>query len=114
MKDETATEDTKHSYTWGELVTAVKYWAYTRDLLHQENAQGQMLKVIEEVGELASAIAKKKQMDDVKDAIGDVLVTIIILANQLNVRPIDCLRLAYEEIKDRGGKTVNGVFIKND
>jgi NTP pyrophosphatase (non-canonical NTP hydrolase) len=73
-----------------------------------------MLKVMEEVGELSSAIAKQKHMGEVKDAVGDVLVTIIILANQLGVRPIDCLRLAYDEIKDRGGKTVNGVFIKND
>jgi NTP pyrophosphatase (non-canonical NTP hydrolase) len=114
MKDETITESTKHSYTWGELETGVRDWAYARNLLHQENAQGQMLKVMEEVGELSSAIAKQKHMGEVKDAIGDVLVTIIILANQLGVRPIDCLRLAYDEIKDRGGKTVNGVFIKND
>ena len=96
-----------------DLEMLVALWAKDKGLIKKENSSRQMLKVMEEVGELAGSLAKNNHEATI-DAIGDVLVTIIILANQLGVRPIDCLRLAYDEIKDRGGKTVNGVFIKND
>jgi hypothetical protein len=46
------------------------------------------------------------------DAIGDVLVTIIILSYQLELNPWDCLESAYNEIKERKGQTIDGVFIK--
>jgi len=61
-------------------------WAIKRGITAPENAPKQMLKVVEEVGELASGIAKGKQ-DETIDAIGDVLVTIIILAYQLELNP---------------------------
>jgi len=64
-----------------------------------------------EVGELASAVAKDNE-DATVDAIGDVLVTIIILSAQLELSPWYCLESAYEEIRNRKGKTVDGVFIK--
>ena len=47
-----------------------------------------------------------------KDAIGDVVVTLIILAQQIGTTFEDCVMLAYDEIKDRRGKLVDGVFIK--
>ena len=86
-------------------------WAKQRDLIKQENAPKQFLKVAEELGELASAIAKKDE-EEIADAIGDTLVTLIILSAQLEFDPIACLNIAWDEIKDRKGKTVNGVFIK--
>ena len=43
---------------------------------------------------------------------GDIFVTLIILCDQLNLDLVDCLARAYEKIKDRKGKTINGVFIK--
>lgn len=86
-------------------------WAIERGLVERENANKQMLKVMEEVGELASAIAKNKEEETI-DAIGDVLVTLIILSAQLELNPWDCLETSYNEIKGRKGKLVNGVFIK--
>lgn len=63
--------------------------------------------------EVADALAKNKP-EELKDGIGDVVVTLIILAQQ-NVLTLDeCLETAYNEIADRKGKTVNGVFVKEE
>ena len=43
---------------------------------------------------------------------GDSFVTLIILSMQLGLHPSECLEAAWNEIKDRKGKTKNGVFIK--
>lgn len=94
-----------------DLEMKVVDWAHRRNLVQPENANRQMLKVMEEVGELASAIAKNKK-DETIDAIGDVLVTIIILSAQLELNPWECLESAYGEIANRKGQTINGVFIK--
>ncbi len=94
-----------------ELFNLVTTWANNRDLLHEENVPKQMMKVIEELGELNAAIIKDDD-NEIIDGIGDVLVTVIILARQLNLNPEACLRIAYKEISERKGKTVDGVFIK--
>lgn len=94
-----------------DLEMKVVDWAIERGLVEAENANKQMLKVMEEVGELASAIAKQKEHETI-DAVGDVLVTIIILCAQLQLNPWECLEVAYDEIKNRKGKLVDGVFIK--
>lgn len=96
---------------FNELIGNVTVWASERDLLKPENATKQMLKVIEEVGETAGALAKNNH-DALKDGIGDSFVTLIILANQCGLNPTECLEAAWNEIKDRKGKTENGVFIK--
>ena len=51
-------------------------------------------------------------MLDVADGIGDMLVTIILLANIVGLDSVDCLEDAYEEIKNRKGKMVDGFFVK--
>ena len=71
-----------------------------------------MLKVVEETGEVAAALARNDQ-DALRDGIGDVAVTIIILALQNDMDLYECLNLAYDEIKGRTGKMVNGVFVKS-
>ena len=99
--------------TFDDLAYSVKLWAESRDLIKKENVSRQMLKVMEEVGETAASIARgDKRL--IKDGIGDSFVTLIILAWQNNIDPTECLRAAWEEIKDRKGKTENGVFIKEE
>ena len=87
-------------------------WAKQRDLLKEENAPKQLLKLQEEVGELAGAFLKKKP-EEICDAIGDIQVVMIILSEQLGIDYNQCLVYAYEEIKNRTGKTVDGSFIKD-
>jgi NTP pyrophosphatase (non-canonical NTP hydrolase) len=81
--------------------------------LERENAPKQMLKVLEEVGETAGALLKSNE-DEIKDGIGDSFVTLIILSRQLGLTPEECLEAAWNEIKDRKGKTQGGVFVKDE
>lgn len=92
------------------LIELIKEWSVERNL-HQAEPAKQMLKLIEETGELASGIAKDNQ-DVIKDSLGDVLVVLVILSQQLGFDLQECLEYAYDEIKNRKGKTVNGVFVK--
>jgi NTP pyrophosphatase (non-canonical NTP hydrolase) len=86
-------------------------WANERGLIKQENAPKQFIKLTEEVGELASALLKGDPYETI-DAIGDIQVVLIILCEQLNINYSEALESAYNEIKERKGKTVNGTFIK--
>ena len=87
-------------------------WAEDRGILKSENAKTQCLKTMSELGELSDAIIKQNP-DDQKDAIGDVLVCLIILAHDLGFDIEDCLESAFNEIKDRKGKVVGGNFVKD-
>ncbi|MDA7710431.1 MazG-like family protein [Flavobacteriaceae bacterium] len=95
-----------------ELIENVTQWADDKNILKPENSTKQMLKVMEEVGETAGALAKDDRVE-LKDGIGDSFVTLIILAQQCGFTPSECLEAAWDEIKDRTGKTINGVFVKN-
>jgi hypothetical protein len=87
-------------------------WAGERNLLHPENALKQYSKLQEESNELLIGILNKNPYEQI-DAIGDCAVVLIILANQLGHDFDKCLESAYDEIKNRAGKTVNGNFIKD-
>jgi NTP pyrophosphatase (non-canonical NTP hydrolase) len=52
-------------------------------------------------------------LEDVKDGIGDMLVTIILLAKMVNMDTLDCLQVAYDVIKKRKGEMIDGQFVKN-
>jgi NTP pyrophosphatase (non-canonical NTP hydrolase) len=89
----------------------IRQWAADRNLILGSNPPAQMLKLSEECGELAGAIARGKGEDAV-DGIGDAVVVLTILAAQLGVHIEDCIDAAWDEIKDRKGRMCNGVFIK--
>ena len=99
--------------TFEELRQDILFWANERNLLHSENANRQFMKFIEETGELSQAILKNEK-DNITDAFGDVFVTLIVLAEQLNYHPVRCLSFALNEIKDREGETIDGVFVKKE
>lgn len=95
-----------------ELIKQVEQWSKDKGIDQAESSK-QMLKVVEEVGEIAAAIARQDQ-DELRDAIGDTVVTLIILAQQNDMDLHECLNCAYDVIKGRTGKTVNGVFVKSE
>lgn len=99
--------------SFDELSENVLVWAQEKGILVKDNAPKQMLKVLEEVGETAGALLKSNE-EEIKDGIGDSFVTLIILSKQLGLTPTECLEAAWNEIKDRTGKTVDGVFVKNE
>lgn len=88
----------------------IKEWAIERNL-HTADPNKQMLKLVEEFGELGEAMAKGNE-DLFRDALGDMYVVMTILAMQKDVDIEDCINLAYNEIKDRKGKMIDGVFVK--
>lgn len=94
-----------------ELIKQVEQWSISKGLDKAESSK-QFLKVVEEVGEVAAALARN-DMDALQDGIGDVVVTLIILAQQNDMDLYECLNTAYDEIKGRTGKMVDGVFIKS-
>jgi NTP pyrophosphatase (non-canonical NTP hydrolase) len=95
-----------------DLTTKIKKWAVDRNL-NAADPNKQMLKLMEEVGELAQGMAKNNSKQIV-DSVGDVYVVLVILSEQLGLKIEDCVGLAYQEIKDRKGKMINGVFVKED
>ncbi|MBT9717439.1 DUF1642 domain-containing protein [Enterococcus durans] len=94
-----------------ELITKVEQWAKDKGL-DQADPKAQFLKVAEEFGEIASAMARSND-ELFKDSVGDVIVTLIILSMQKGTNVQECLELAYNEIKGRTGKMVDGVFVKS-
>lgn len=101
-----------HHCKYEKLISDVVDWADDKGLVKEENSDKQLIKVIEEVGELASAILKKKRKEEI-DAVGDIMVTLIIFAEIRGYDVISALGYAYQEIKDRTGKMVDGSFIKD-
>ena len=96
--------------TLEQLVKQVEQWSIDKNL-HNGNPDRQALKFYEEAGEVGAALSRNK-LDDLKDGIGDTIVTLIILAQQHGMTIEECLQYAYDEIKGRKGKTINGTFIK--
>jgi len=96
-----------------ELQEKVLQWASDKMLLSRDNVLKQFAKFISEAGELGDAIIKHEN-DEIIDAIGDVQVTLIILCDQLDLNYDECLESAYNVIRNRQGKTLNGTFIKNN
>ena len=92
------------------LIKQVEQWSIDKGL-DKANPRDQFLKVTEEVGEVAAALARGDKLALI-DGIGDVVVTLILLAQQNGLELQDCLQYAYDEIKGRKGKMVDGVFVK--
>lgn len=93
-----------------ELIKQVQIWAEDRNLISGSTPKTQMLKLASEIGELADDINKQA---DPTDSIGDCLVVLTIIAAQHNITLLDCLAHAYDQIKDRKGIMLDGVFIRD-
>ena len=118
-----------------ELQELVLDWADDKDLLHAGNIDKQFMKFIEEVFEFKTemdiwklykkfkhdenveqdfSIEEVERWKNLKFEMGDILVTLIILCKQIGIDPIDCLDMAYKKISKRKGKTIDGVFVKEE
>ena len=92
------------------ITKKIEQWVADRNI-NTGDPRVQICKTVEELGELAAALSKNKK-EEAKDAIGDVVVTLIAIAMQLNLEFDECVEFAYNQIKDRKGKLVNGIFVK--
>ena len=90
----------------------IRQWADERGLYDKGDTKTQALKLVEEVGEICRAILKDDN-EQIIDGIGDCVVVLTNLAELIHM-PIElCIDTAYEEIKNRSGKMVNGTFKKD-
>ena len=107
--EKTITSTPKQMKTTIELV---EQWAEEKGILSKATPLTQAVKTQEEVNELYHAILDDNR-DEIKDAIGDIMVTLIIQCKMQGMDLQDCLESAYNVIKNRTGKMVDGMFVKD-
>lgn len=95
-----------------ELEKLVIEWADDRGIFEKGNPNAQCDKTLEEVMELSTALHNNDREETI-DALGDILVTIIIQAEMQGLSLEDCLLSAYNVITKRKGTMVDGKFVKN-
>jgi len=96
-----------------ELEALVEAWAEEKRILAKATPIAQSIKTLEEVTELCVAV-NKNDRDEIIDAIGDILVTLIIQAKMQNVTVEQCLNSAYDVISKRTGRMIDGQFVKDE
>jgi NTP pyrophosphatase (non-canonical NTP hydrolase) len=89
----------------------VTQWAKDRNLIEGSSPQKQIDKLDEEVGELVNAIGFD-DLGEIIDAIGDIQVVLAVMCAQLGLDIDACREAAWHQIKDRKGKMIDGVFVK--
>lgn len=94
------------------LIKSTQLWAIDKGL-HEANPTAQLTKIMEELGEVTQAYTRKDK-ENLLMEIGDLLVTVIIFAQQNNIEPELALRKAYAKINGRKGKLIGGSFIKQE
>lgn len=95
-----------------ELEAVIEQWAEDKGIFKNGNPMAQALKTMEETTELCTAIHKNNK-EEIIDAIGDILVTIIIQAKMQGINLDECGTAAYNIIAKRTGKMVDGQFVKD-
>jgi NTP pyrophosphatase (non-canonical NTP hydrolase) len=129
----------KQSMNYEELSALVLQWGEDKGIFAKSTPLRQLDKTQEELDETREALQKlvslsdqeilddallsddfgkisleEDALEEAKDGIGDMLVTIILLAKMVNMDSVDCLQAAYDVIKKRTGKMVDGQFVKDN
>lgn len=98
--------------SYAKIEMKVLQWGEARGIIQNGKPMGQAIKCLEETTELLDAINKDNTIE-VRDALGDVLVTLVMCAATMNIDLMDCFSEAYETIKNRKGYlTPEGIFVK--
>lgn len=98
-----------------ELIQATKQWGIDRQITGPNGkgtTKAQADKMIEEAEETWSAVAND-DIDEIKDGIGDTMVTLILLAEMHGWTLRECLQAAYDVISKRSGVMIGGAFVKS-
>ena len=110
------------------LVDAIQKWHTDRNLIEGSSDKDQIVKLVEEFGELSRSIIRTPKAtekwlnengypvsrDNLRDSIGDMIVVLINIAMRNDLSLYECIAKAYDEIKGRKGKMVDGSFIKEE
>jgi NTP pyrophosphatase (non-canonical NTP hydrolase) len=88
---------------------SIRQWHRDRNLIEGSTDKDQFAKLIQECGELSDNMCKGK---DMKDDIGDIMVVLINIIERNGYTLLECLDQAWSDIKDRKGKMIDGIFVK--
>jgi NTP pyrophosphatase (non-canonical NTP hydrolase) len=87
-------------------------WSEARKIIPHSTPQAQLLKAVEELGELTAATIRNNR-PGMEDSVGDVMVCLINYCALSDIDLVTCMANAYDEIKDRKGTLMpNGLFVK--
>lgn len=87
-------------------------WGEARGIVQNSTPAAQAVKTQEELDELIDAI-RNGDREAMKDAYGDILVTLVMGCACADLDLVECFKGAYEEIKDRKGYLgADGIFVK--
>lgn len=95
-----------------EQFELIRQWARERGIYEKGDPKTQLIKLMEEVGEVSKAILKNDK-PEIIDGLGDSLVVLINLSELCGYKLEDCFDSAYNVIKNRKGKMENGTFKKD-
>lgn len=99
--------------SYADVEIKIIQWAEARRIIPNSNPESQLLKAVSEMGELADATIKNDQ-EAIVDAVGDVMVCLINYCALQDINLVDCMEVAYDQIKNRRGSLLpNGVFKKD-
>lgn len=105
-----------------QLIENVRQWGIDKGITGlngKGTLLGQLSKTQEELTEtrvaaiLYGEIKSYDYLTEVKDGIGDTVVTLILAAEIAGLSFEECLHFAYQEIKSRTGAMIDGQFVKD-
>lgn len=105
-------EEVQANQKTNKLMRSIRSWAEDKNLILGATNESQFQKLMEETIELYQAI-RTDNLEEFVDAVGDCAVVLTVLAAQRDLTMEHCIEHAYHQIKDRKGKMINGVFVKN-
>ena len=111
VKDHNKPSDIKNKQRSLRMFENIREWAKVRGLYEHGDTKTQLVKLQEEMGELAKATLEKDK-PEIIDAIGDMVVVLTNLAHLNGLQIETCIASAYNEISKREGKMVDGTFVK--
>ena len=98
--------------SYSDVQMKIIQWSEARKIIPNSTPQAQLLKAVEELGELAAATMRGNR-PGMEDAVGDVMVCLVNYCALSDIDLVECMKGAYDEIKDRKGTmSPNGIFIK--
>ena len=87
-------------------------WAEARRIIPNATPTSQLMKAVSEMGELCDAEGKK-DIEAIRDAVGDIMVCLINYCALRDINLVNCMELAYDQIKNRKGTLMpDGTFVK--
>jgi len=95
-----------------QLIEKIHSWS-TSHGLNKGDPYKQMIKITEEVGELAQGLLKSND-EQILDSIGDIFITLTVFCQQRDLKIADAINYAYRQVEHRKGSMINGTFIKQD